>query len=203
MNKWKDLLKQQLNEVSEENYNQKTHALINDFLDVVKSSNLYSRKSELADEIEHFIEQINILSLSYSEASKDMIDKNYIPEIAKELNLIVKHTENSVSRILDIFDEISGLILKINNSSIKDEIISKSAQILEVCNFQDNVGQRINIIVHNLSGIENTLSSILNAINPKNISLSTNNKNPEDKLLNGPAIDAPTQQEIDELFNSL
>lgn len=205
MANWKELLREELLQITKNDFNNKIQLIINDFLTTIKNSEYYSQQSDLAEEIENFIVQINIVSAKYSNASNELIDKNYIPEIAKELDLIVKHTEASVNKILDIFDEISGLILKINNNSIKEEIISKSAKILEVCNFQDNVGQRINIIVTNLNGIEETLLKVLTSVNPNSelVKAKAKDSNADANLLNGPAIDAPTQQEIDDLFNNL
>jgi chemotaxis regulatin CheY-phosphate phosphatase CheZ len=178
--------------------------VMEEFLETIKAHLKTKQEKETYQQIELLSKQLSSFKNEASRANQNIIEENFIPKIAEELHLIVKHTEVSVDKILDIFDEISGVILKINNIPIKEELISKSIKILEVCNFQDNVGQRINIIVDNLGEIENTLFKMLHTIDPKQTErYKPIDKRPDAHLLNGPAINAPSQQEIDDLFKNI
>lgn len=204
MSDWKKLLIAELKETND------SHALdliMKEFLITIQIYLENTENNSVYKQIEALSLQMSTFKNNTKVLNSKALDDNFIPKIAEELNLIVQHTEISVDKILDIFDEISGIILKVKHSSLKKELISKSAKILEVCNFQDNVGQRINIIVDNLGEIENTLVEMLRSVNPKptnaNTISSKKDTRPDAHLLNGPSKNAPSQKEIDDLFNNM
>jgi chemotaxis protein CheZ len=215
MSDWKKLLIAELNKTNDSD---KLDLIMKEFLITIQIYLEDTQKNTVYKQIETLSTQMSLFKNKTKAVNSKALDDNFIPKIAEELHLIVQHTEVSVDKILDIFDEISGIILKVKHSSLKKELISKSAKILEVCNFQDNVGQRINSIVDNLGEIENTLVDMLHAINPQSsTSISSKNNSsqidtnldskkdtrPDAHLLNGPSKNAPSQKEIDDLFNSM
>jgi chemotaxis protein CheZ len=204
MSDWKKLL---LAEIKAANDSDEISTIMKDFLTTIEMYYKNAKENDVYKQIESLSKQMSAFTNNTKAVSKKALDDNFIPKIAEELHLIVQHTEVSVDKILDIFDEISGVILKVKHSSLKEELISKSVKILEVCNFQDNVGQRINNIVDNLSDIENTLVDMLKSINNPTAATTdpgpSSDSRPDAHLLNGPSKNAPSQKEIDDLFNNM
>jgi|GEM_PF-4586903 len=202
MNDWKSLFILEIEKLKNSNNSKGKILLIQEVLSTIQPYTDKPEELKIFNQIQSLSKQMSVFKKDVNITNNRALEENFIPEIAEELHLIVKHTEASVDKILDIFDDISKVILKVKQTSLKDELISKSTKILEVCNFQDNVGQRINVIVNNLGDIENTLAEILESINPQIIN-SNEQDSPEDHLLNGPSRNAPSQMEIDDLFKNL
>lgn len=208
MNEWKESLFNNLQQIKDKNNGQidmnNTDEIIAQFLEVLKMNLVTSQEKDIFHQIKKMTSQITALKKDISNVNEEILEDNFIPKIAEELNLVVKHTEESVNKILDIFDEICGIISKVGPVSVKNELMSKSTKILEACNFQDIVGQRIKNITTNLISIESVLLKMLHAIHPEE-ALKDTNHNPEKDLLNGPkkGKNSPSQQEIDDLFASV
>lgn len=193
---WKIMLNDHLKQ--QEFNEQSLKQITDDFIEILKPYLNSSNKQQDLKKIELISNQISNLKLQVSSLSDKMLDENFIPQIAEELNLIVTQTDASVNKILDIFDDICKIVREVTPSNVKDDLLSKSTKILEVCNFQDIVVQRIKHITTGLVQIENTLANLIKTQKPL---LNKKELRAEDNLLNGPQKNAPSQAEIDDLFN--
>lgn len=177
--------------------------IINQFLELLSPYLKNTQEKEIYHQLEMILAQFKSLKSDISNISHDILDKNFIPEITMDLRSVILQTEKSVTSILDISDEISALSQKISDPKVREDLMIKSTRILELCNFQDLTGQRIQKIIHHLTEIESVIYKMLHALRPDS-NLRTKNESTDSKLLNGPQKEqeSPSQDEIDALFNN-
>ena len=178
--------------------------VIRQFLEIIRTHITTAQQHEIYYQIEMISAQIISLKTDVSNISEEVLDEDFIPQVTMELSAVVNQTERSVINILDIADEMTRLCDEIPNLKLREELMVKTVKILENCNFQDLTGQRIKKIIDRLSEIESTIYKMLHALRP-NKQLRTKKVHAEKHLLNGPQkeLDCPSQEEVDELFNSL
>lgn len=177
-----------------------------------KIHNLYN-KEEMSDEVELTTFDV-IISFESS--------------INAELRAVVEETENCANTILDASEAINGLIMESDNEEFRDNGINLLTNLFEACNFQDLVFQRVQKVNHIILDAESKMLKMFNDHKQvkmdfqeilKNIAtLSEQTQNIIDEqthnydasveindsaLKNGPQVDAPSQNEIDDLFDSL
>ena len=177
--------------------------IIKKFLEILRPYLKNQQEAEIFHQMEKVLAQFSSLKRDISNMSDEILDKNFIPDITMNLRAVILQTEKSVTGIIDISDDISALSKKINDHEIRESLIIKSTRILELCNFQDLTGQRIQKIVHHLTEIESVIYKMLHALRPDmRLKIKTTE---EKKLLNGPQEEqaSPSQCDIDALFNTL
>lgn len=165
--------------------------------------NLYTEIKDIGSKIQQVKSEL-------SEALPDGV----VPEATKELDAVVKATEDATNRILDSVEKIQGIISTVAIGAKADEITEEITRIFEACNFQDITGQRIKKVTATLQYIEDAIARMLSPFEerenvnydkvpglkkPKHIEDMSN-----DDLMNGPQLAeaAPSQDDIDKLFNS-
>ena len=207
-NNWENALFKKLKDLQEKNDGlidiNNIDDIIRQFLQVMSPYLVSNEKKVIYNQIEMILAQFVSLKRDVSNISDEILDSNFIPDIAMNLRSVVIQTEKSVTGILDISDEISALSSKIADSSIREELLIKSTKILELCNFQDLTGQRIQKIIHHLTEIESIMFKMLHALRP-DMKLRSRHKSEDDKLLNGPQKEehSPSQDDIDSLFDKI
>lgn len=204
--RWTELLSIELNKIQNCNCGvikqSEVDKLTKDFLTTVDSYVSSEQRNIIYSQIDTISQQITGLKKNISIMGNDILQDNFIPEIATELYSVISQTEKSVIGILDTADEIGKMSAKIFPPELKEELLSHSTKILELCNFQDLTGQIIQRIIKRLTIIESTVNKIAIELGP-NYKLSS--KLTPDSLLNGPQKEEerPSQNEIDDLFISL
>ncbi len=204
---WSDELFNRLKLLKEENGGNidinNIDGIIKKFLEILSPYLRDKEKEEIYNQLEEILVQFVALKRDVSNISQNILSKNFVPDITMDLRSVILQTEKSVTNILDICDEISDLAHKVNDNNLKEELLIKSTRILEICNFQDITGQRIQRIVHHLNEIESIIYKMLHILKP-DLKLKEKNKS-DDNLINGPqkSSEAPSQEDIDALFNSV
>jgi chemotaxis protein CheZ len=179
--------------------------IISQFLEVLGSHLNTEQETLIFHQIENILAQINALKKDISNISSEILHDNFIPDVTMELRAVIQQTERSVTSILDIADEITALSYQISEKAIREELSVKVTRILELCNFQDLTGQRIQKIASHLNEIESVIYKMLHALSPEEKLRKKDTHKPDKHLLSGPQKeeDIPSQNEIDDLFNSL
>ena len=162
---------------------------------------------KIFEEIEKIAEQIKSTKTEVQRIDKNKVPENFIPGATSELSSITELTEKSTEVILDKTEEIQNISNMIENPEIKEKIVNCTLTILEACNFQDVTGQRISKLITSLNEIETSINSIIKTFGNENDNQTSQNTkvSEDDKLLNGPQDQksAPSQKDIDDIFNSL
>jgi chemotaxis protein CheZ len=176
--------------------------IIAQFLEILKYYLTNSQKEEIYYQIENILLQISELKKDISNLNAEILHDNFIPEMEIELESIIMQTEESVSGILDTVDKISEIAKKIQDDQIRGALLHKVTKILELCNFQDLTGQRIQKIIYHLSKIESIIFKMLHALRPENELKIPDHDEKNKSLLNGPQKkeDTPSQEDIDQFF---
>ncbi len=177
--------------------------IIKKFLEILRPYLKNQQEAEIFHQMEKVLAQFSSLKRDISNMSDEILNKDFIPDITMNLRAVILQTEKSVTGIIDVSDEIAALSKEINDHEIRESLIIKSTRILELCNFQDLTGQRIQKIVHHLTEIESVIYKMLHALRPD---MRLKNKTTEEqKLLNGPQEEhsSPSQCDIDALFDAL
>ena len=180
--------------------------LLMDFLNIIDSYVSVKQRSEVFEQVDKISEQITNLKNQISSMGASILQDDFIPEISIELHSVVTQTEQSVIGILDVSDDIGKISAKINDPEIRNELLKKSTEILELCNFQDLTGQMIQRIIKRLTIIESTVNQITEKLGQRSCKSSQHHHtSSRDSLLNGPQKESyrPSQNQIDDLFNSL
>jgi len=129
-------------------------------------------------------------------------DQDRVPDAGKELNEIVKSTEEATNQVM----QQAEIILAADTTDIeayKDTVASAVMQIFESCSFQDITGQRINKVIKTLSYVEDRVSSIIDVLGlPQAEGSSQESEDSQANLLNGPALEGQgvKQDEVDAIF---
>ena len=169
------------------------------------------------DSIKGYINNQNDISI-YNEIAKiaDQIQKvksevvnlnpGSIGVTFSELHEVTKSTEDSTNIILDAAEIIQNVALKMTDKESAIIIIEKVTAIFEACNFQDVTGQRINKSLKLLEDVDTTITGLIKSFSSRpsinTAKLKATTSAPLDsELTNGPQINAPSQSQIDDLFN--
>lgn len=108
-----------------------------------------------------------------------------------ELKAIIKDTERCANNIFSAIEKVQISLVKISDKKLQNEIQQHLTTILENCHFQDFCGQRSTKVM-----------SYLNEIQQNGSDIELSEKSGEARLLNGPELEAASQDEIDKMFNS-
>ena len=127
-----------------------------------------------------------------------------VSDAAAHLNDVIKHSETATVTIIETVGNIQT-IADAAGGEAGAKIGEEITKIYEACSFQDIGSQRILKVMKNLSAIEVGLQRL--AQMAKHYGVETPAAPPADKgdpLLQGPQLagDAPSQADIDKLFNS-
>lgn len=132
----------------------------------------------------------------------ELIQHKHIPAATDELDAVVGATEEATGQILDAVEHIESISQGLD-AHIKNDVCDAASLIYEACSFQDITGQRIAKVVSALKEIEKTVAVLLYSITPPHVDLSGEEK--DSSLESGPQLPnhAPTQADIDKLFNDV
>ena len=137
-------------------------------------------------------------------AQADTIGQTDIPNAKDELDAVVGATEKATTTIMDSCEKILAQMAHENHDLIQ-KTEAEIVKIYEACTFQDITGQRITKVIKTLKKIDEQVSSLLEALDNKLISLglpgNVETTTPV-SLLNGPALpqEAISQDEIDRIL---
>jgi chemotaxis protein CheZ len=120
-----------------------------------------------------------------------------LPRAGKELEAIVRSTEEATGTIMDAAEAIMG-------ADPNDAVMEHCTKIIEACAFQDLTGQRITKVVHTLTFIEDRLNS-MNTVWGGVLDATPEEKEDDSRFLNGPALagEGHDQAGIDALFDDI
>lgn len=172
-----------------------TTEMVNEIQELVES-HLTKRNNAIYHEIKHISDRI----IETKEALKVPSSEDAVNEAKGELCEVIKSTEEATDTILDMAEHIQACCTQVTEKNIAQDIQNDVSRIFEACNFQDLTGQRITKVNQTLDFVENSVGSLLKAL-VKSLGTSTQ-QTEEDKLKNGPqqAQKAPSQDDIDRLF---
>lgn len=148
------------------------------------------------------------------------LKQKHFPEAGKELEAIVRSTEDATNTIM----EQAELIMSADpadTDAYHDTVQAAVMEIFEACSFQDITGQRISKIVSTLVHIEGKIGALADALGSTIVDHVSEEETAEEKrrrelILNGPALegegidqnevdnlmgDGASQDDIDALFN--
>lgn len=174
---------------------------------LIKTMQLYFRSLDV-----RIYEECQSLSDYISNARKEIaalqpenLEGSRIPRAGKELDAIVRQTEEATNTIMDASEKIMGAETE-DPESFKSYVHEQVMRIFEACSFQDITGQRISKVVETLSYIEeraNQLKGILGVAEGEAADERNDIHRGEDKaLLSGPALEGEgiDQAEVDALM---
>ncbi|MFN3075486.1 MAG: protein phosphatase CheZ [Alphaproteobacteria bacterium] len=136
--------------------------------------------------------------------------------VSNELDAVVAATEAATDEILGSAEQIDALASRIlaqevdaHTRQVADEIKEKVIAIFESCNFQDITGQRITKVVNTLKYVEQRIEAMIEIWGRESFEVlpvrsghaTLEEEDPDAKLLNGPQLQAASQEDIDSLFN--
>lgn len=167
----------------------------------------------LYNEIKAIAEQIRATKQEISGLEDEDLGGDDIPDATMELSAVVSATEEATNIILDSTEAIQNIAAELDDEEKKAKIDELAIKIFESCNFQDITGQRINKVVQTLDNIEKRVMPIMQAFidtsegggSKEGTSSKKKEKDSGNPDLGGPQLDgvAPTQDEIDALFDSI
>jgi len=179
--------------------------IISDLMDVIEQHSLGTERS-IYGEIKDIGDKIKMVKMEIIETLPD----GTVPEATKELDAVIKSTEDATNNILDSADRIREFVSKITNVEERKLIEDETVKIFEACNFQDITGQRIKKVMATLQYIESAINNILetfesNGGEKKTVSPKKISDLKEKSLMNGPQFEelAPSQNDIDRLLDSI
>jgi chemotaxis protein CheZ len=176
--------------------------LLDGVMAIIKDCISSSNEQAIYNEIEKISNKIRNVKQEVYDLDPTTISQTIIPGATSELSAVTEATEKSTNIILDSAEYIQSQISNIQDKELSKNIGNKVIEIFEACNFQDITGQRINKVIKILEEIDSTLNTIIT-----DFSFKSNESNAkfkafdEKKFLNGPQISAPSQNQIDDLFN--
>jgi chemotaxis protein CheZ len=129
-----------------------------------------------------------------------------LPRAGKELDAIVKATEEATNTIMEAAEEIMGGEVDDPNA-YKTMVDDACMRIFEACSFQDITGQRVNKVVETIKYVEERLHALQNAWGPDlgdAPALGAENADEEAALLNGPALEGEgvAQDDVDAILGN-
>ena len=161
---------------------------------------IYSEFRELSAYIENAQNEISALQANELHQQK-------IPDAGKQLDAIVKSTEEATNRIMEQAETIMAAN-PLDMESYQETVNNAVMEIFEACSFQDLTGQRISKVVETLQHIEQRVSKFAAAVKAKDgeVELSEQEiakaKRAADQLLHGPQFEGEgvSQSMVDELL---
>ncbi|PCH82646.1 MAG: chemotaxis protein [Hyphomicrobiales bacterium] len=131
-----------------------------------------------------------------------------IPEAGKELDAVVKSTENATDAIMTAAEDIMGA--DTSDSEAYVELVNgKMIEIFEACSFQDITGQRISKVVKTLNFIDERVNALIERLKMTDLVDTDHKETSEEKrdreqILHGPQFDGVgvDQSDVDALLNS-
>ena len=176
--------------------------IIKQFLEILSSNLTNKHEREIYSQIDLISAQIIALKRDVSNVSEETLHDQFIPEIVSELHYVIEQSEKSVTGILDAVDEITAMSQGVEDRHIREELLIRVTKILELCSFQDLMGQKIQRIINHLLETESIIYKMLHTLKPEpNLRCANIN---EKSLINGPRNEqeAPSQAQIDDLFSN-
>jgi len=162
-------------------------------------------RESLYEGIQDIASKISTVKIEIAAEHPDKISGDKLPDANLELDAIVKATEDATNTILDNAEKIQALAGEIEGEK-GEKIIEAVTAIFEASNFQDITGQRINKVVTTLIEIETSVNTLLEALGDKITIKAADKKEAtgDEALMRGPQLenDAPSQDDIDKLFDS-
>ncbi len=129
--------------------------------------------------------------------------------LQSELEAVVKDAAEATNTILDAVEEIQKIIDKLAPDA-QNALTEYTTKIFEACSFQDLTGQRVSKAVKALGAVEDKVEKLLVTFTDIQIKLNPESALPKKKdklsdadLMNGPQLEAPDQNSIDDLFSKL
>jgi chemotaxis protein CheZ len=164
-------------------------------------SAIYREFRELAEYIANAKNEINALQANE-------LHQERIPSAGRQLDAIVKSTEEATNRIMEQAESIMAADTS-DPRAYQAAVNSAVMEIFEACSFQDITGQRISKVVDTLQHIESRVSRFAKAVNARDVAppLTPEEEAKErrirEQLLHGPLLDGEgvSQQAIDELLD--
>ena len=162
-------------------------------------SSLYREFRDLADYIARARNEI-------AQLRPDELKTERLPRAGRELEAIVRATEEATHTIMGAAEEIMGADAT-DPAAYKETVDSAVMRIFEACSFQDITGQRITKVVDTLAHVEERLTAIRDVWGGEDAAPAagpaTAPREDGRHLLNGPQLDGEgvSQSEIDDLFN--
>lgn len=177
--------------------------IIEGFIDSIEHS-INDNNRSIYDELIVIADHIRKLREDISSIDPQNIAEHHIPGATMELGEVVKSVEEAAHTILDTTEAIQSTVLEMQDETLKNQLLQHITRIFEACNFQDLTGQRITKVMTTLEFIEKAVQKVLSLPIAKGIK-ATQPKDDKDPLLNGPQLSgqAPSQDDIDKIFNSL
>ena len=157
-------------------------------------TSIYREFQELSDHI----------STLRSEIARAQIQADRIPRAGKELDEVVKATEEATNTIMEAAEEMMSADTS-DPAAYQTSVNDACMKIFEACSFQDITGQRVTKVITTLTFIEERLGAILTAWNPSDEELgtgATEEVGGDAALLNGPALagEGVNQDEVDAML---
>ncbi len=156
-------------------------------------------------EFRNIAEQINQTKQEVADLQPREIEAQRIPLAGKELDAIVRQTEDATNTIMENAETIMGADPS-DFTAYRQTVDTAVMQIFEACAFQDITGQRISKVVATLKHIEERIASVTAPEGEEGNETASKPKEPakeKDPLLNGPALDGQgiDQNDVDALFS--
>ncbi len=177
--------------------------IIRNFMETIKGHVDSTNDIAIFSEIEQISKQIKLTRSEMVNLNPAAIGEKFIPGATSELEAVTKATEQSTNIILDAAETIQNIAMQLPDKVVSGQIIDKITAIFEACNFQDITGQRIAKTLKALEEIDNRISSLVKSIGIKaSAQEPVEMPNQRKTTLTGPQLEAPSQNDIDNLFNS-
>ena len=137
-------------------------------------------------------------------------DDSHIPRAGKELDAIVKATEEATDGIMNAAEVVMDALGEDDLESQRAKIEAAMMEIFEACSFQDITGQRISKVVETFNHIEQRIAELGDLMGVTNEDIvaahgKTQEKEPvkHDPLARGPSLEGEgiEQDQVDALLN--
>jgi chemotaxis regulatin CheY-phosphate phosphatase CheZ len=162
-------------------------------------TSIYREFQELSD-------HITAMRTEIARAQPNEISADRIPRAGKELDEVVRATEDATNAIMEAAEEIMSADPS-DLAAYQGSVNESCMKIFEACSFQDITGQRVTKVITTLAFIEDRLGAILTAWNPSDEELgeaASEARTGDAALLNGPALagEGIDQDDVDALLAS-
>ena len=160
----------------------------------------------LYDEVAPIADAISATRRDLARLTATEVDSGRIPEAGRELDAVVKATEDASNSSMAAAEALLGAD-RGDADAFGALVDEKVTEILEACAFQDITGQRIAKVVRTLSFIEEHVARLMEQLRAGDYQPSERQETAEEKrarelLLHGPQMegDGAAQEDIDALF---
>ncbi|RMF09279.1 MAG: chemotaxis protein [Alphaproteobacteria bacterium] len=173
---------------------------------LIKTMQLYFRSLDVRiyEECQNLSDYISNARKEIAALQPENVEGSRIPRAGKELDAIVRQTEEATNTIMDAAEKIMGAEGD-DPEAFQAHVHEQVMRIFEACSFQDITGQRISKVVETLSYIEeraNQLKNILGVDERTEPAQAEPGKSEDENLLSGPALEGEgiDQDEVDALL---